>query len=108
VHRNSTHFIDAPSITTSKDKPTSALRSSGELLGRILLMSLFLFSGVGKLSAYAAKAGYMASMGVPSAALPLVIALEVLGSLAIIVGWRTRVVSLLLCRLYAGHRPALP
>jgi putative oxidoreductase len=72
------------------------LRSTSELFGRILLMSLFLLSGVGKIGAYAATAGYMASVGVPGAALPLVIAVEVLGSVAIILGWRTRVVSLLL------------
>jgi putative oxidoreductase len=72
------------------------LRSTTELFGRILLMSLFLLSGVGKVTAYAATAGYMASVGVPGALLPLVIATEILGSLAIILGWQTRVVSLLL------------
>jgi len=72
------------------------LRSTSELLGRILLMSLFLLSGLGKIGAYTATAGYMASVGVPGALLPLVIATEVLGSLAIILGWKTRVVSLLL------------
>jgi len=72
------------------------LRSTTELVGRILLMSLFALSGLGKLGAYAATAGYMASVGVPGALLPLVIATEVLGSLAIILGWQTRVVSLLM------------
>jgi putative oxidoreductase len=38
----------------------------------------------------------MASAGVPGALLPLVIAVEVLGSIAIILGWRTRAVSLLM------------
>jgi putative oxidoreductase len=72
------------------------LRSTTELLGRILLMTLFLLSGLGKISAYTATAGYMASVGVPGALLPLVIATEVLGSFAIILGWQTRVASLLL------------
>lgn len=67
-----------------------------ELGGRVLLASLFLLSGLTKLSAYGATAGYMASMGVPSALLPLVIATEVLGSLAIIVGWNTRIAAFLL------------
>jgi putative oxidoreductase len=35
----------------------------------------------------------MASQGVPGALLPLVIAVEVLGALAIIVGYRTRLVA---------------
>jgi putative oxidoreductase len=74
----------------------SNLGSTTELLGRILLASLFLLSGVGKITAYAATAGYMASAGVPGALLPLVIGLEVLGSIAIIAGWNTRTVAVLL------------
>jgi putative oxidoreductase len=81
-----------PSSTQSR----ITLRSTTELFGRILLMSLFLLSGLGKIGAYTATAGYMASVGVPGALLPLVIAVEVLGSIAIILGWQTRVVSLLL------------
>ncbi|MDB6102531.1 MAG: DoxX family protein [Gammaproteobacteria bacterium] len=80
----------------SKNQSRITLRSTTELFGRILLMSLFLLSGLGKIGAYAATAGYMASAGVPGALLPLVIAVEVLGSIAIILGWRTRVFSLLL------------
>ncbi len=72
------------------------LRSTSELAGRILLVTLFLLSGLGKIGAYTATAGYMASVGVPGALLPLVIATEVLGSIAIILGWQTRIVSLLL------------
>jgi putative oxidoreductase len=72
------------------------LRSTTELFGRILLMVLFLLSGVGKITAYTATAGFMASIGVPGALLPLVIATEILGSLAIILGWQTRVVALVL------------
>lgn len=74
----------------------SALRSSTELSGRILLMVLFLVSSVGKITHYNATAGYMTSMGVPDALLPIVIAAELLGSLAIILGWHTRTVALLL------------
>jgi putative oxidoreductase len=57
---------------------------------------LFLLSGLGKLGAYSATAGYMSSVGVPSALLPVVIATEVLGALAIILGWKTRTVAVLL------------
>jgi putative oxidoreductase len=38
----------------------------------------------------------MASVGVPGAILPLVIGTEVLGSLAIILGWKTRIVAVLM------------
>jgi putative oxidoreductase len=86
--------------TTSSDTPASANSSTiqkvAELAGRFLLSSLFLVSGLGKLGAYAATAGYMASLGVPGALLPVVIATEVLGAIAIIVGWKTRIVAFLL------------
>ena len=71
-------------------------KNTAELLGRVLIVGLFLLSGIGKIGAYAATAGYMASVGVPGAILPLVIATEVLGSLAVILGWKTRVVSFLM------------
>ena len=71
-------------------------RSATELIGRVLLMVLFLYSGIGKIRAYSATLAYMASAGVPGELLPLVITLEILGSIAIILGWQTRVVSILL------------
>jgi putative oxidoreductase len=67
-----------------------------ELAGRILLAAIFLISGLGKIGGYAATAGYMTSVGVPGALLPAVIAFEVLGAIAIIVGWRTRIAAFLL------------
>jgi putative oxidoreductase len=73
-----------------------ALRGAADLVGRSLLASLFVISGLGKLAAYAGTAGYMESVGVPGALLPLVIALEVLGGLAIIAGYKTRIVASIL------------
>lgn len=70
--------------------------NTADLAGRILLAAMFLIAGVGKISGYAGTQGYMESMGVPGALLPLVIALEVLGAIAIIVGYRTRLVALAL------------
>src|SRR5947208_61132 len=67
-----------------------------EWVARVLLASLFLWSGVGKFGTYAGLAAYMSSAGVPGQLLPLVIALEIGGSLAIIAGWRTRIAALLL------------
>jgi putative oxidoreductase len=67
-----------------------------ELGGRILLASLFLLSGFSKISGYGATAAYMSAMGVSPHLLPLVIATEVLGSLAIILGWHTRIAAFLL------------
>ena len=67
-----------------------------ELAGRILLAAIFLISGLGKIGGYAATAGYMTSVGVPGALLPVVIAFEVLGAVALIVGWKTRLTAFLL------------
>ena len=50
------------------------LRNASDLAGRVLLATLFLVAGFGKLGAYAGTEAYMASKGVPGALLPLVIA----------------------------------
>jgi len=73
-----------------------AFQKVSELTGRILLATLFLISGLGKIGSYAATAGYMSSVGVPGAVLPLVIVTEVAGAISIIVGWKTRIAAFLL------------
>ena len=83
-------------VSVTSNQRYTALGSFAELAGRILLASLFLLSGLSKLGAYSASAAYMSSAGVPGALLPAVIGTEVLGSLAIILGWRTRVAAALL------------
>ena len=80
----------------SQESPTSTVKNASELTGRILLSVLFLLSGLGKIGAYAATAAYMSSVGVPGVLLPVVIATEVLGAIAIILGWQTRITALLL------------
>jgi putative oxidoreductase len=67
-----------------------------DLAGRLLLAIMFLLAGLQKIGGYAGTQAYMDAAGVPGALLPLVIALEVGGALAIIAGWRTRFVALLL------------
>lgn len=81
-----------PSTATSG----RTLANVAELGGRVLLAALFLVSGLGKIGAYATTAGYMQAAGVPGALLPLVIATEVLGAIALVVGWQTRVAAFLL------------
>jgi putative oxidoreductase len=66
------------------------------LLGRIGLSLIFLISGWGKIAGYAATQGYMESQGVPGGLLPLVIALELGGGLALLAGFYTRWVALAL------------
>jgi putative oxidoreductase len=67
-----------------------------DLAGRILLAIIFLVAGIQKIGGYAGTQAYMESMGVPGMLLPLVIALEIAGAIAILVGWRTRLAALLL------------
>lgn len=73
------------------------LQNTTTLAGRILLASIFLAAGIGKLGAgYAGTQAYMASQGVPGALLPLVIALEIGGAALIIAGAWTRLAALAL------------
>jgi putative oxidoreductase len=64
-----------------------------DLGGRILISYMFLTSGLDKISGYAGTQGYMEAMGVPGGLLPLVIVLEVLGAIAVIVGYHTRLAA---------------
>jgi putative oxidoreductase len=72
------------------------LQSLSAPIGRILIALIFVFSGIGKIGQYAGTQAYMDSVGVPGFLLPAVIALEILGGLAIILGWHTRLAAFLL------------
>ncbi|KAA3650623.1 MAG: DoxX family protein [Proteobacteria bacterium] len=65
-------------------------------IGRIFLAAIFIMSGLGKITNYAGTQGYMDAMGVPGIMLPLVIILEVLGGIAIVVGFKARFVAFLM------------
>lgn len=66
------------------------------LLGRFLLGGLFLLAGLNKLGDYSATQAYVESLGMPGLLTPLVILTELLGGLAILIGWQTRVAAFLL------------
>jgi putative oxidoreductase len=68
------------------------------LVGRVLLAAIFLVSALGKIAAPAATQGYIASVGLPLPLLSYVgaIAVELLGGILLIVGYRTRTVAALL------------
>jgi len=65
-------------------------------LGRLLLGGFFALAGFNKIGGYAGTQGFMESVGVPGELLPLTIALELGGGLALIAGWHTRLVAALL------------
>ncbi len=66
------------------------------LVGRILLAAIFILAGFQKITGYADTAGWMSSMGVPGALLPLVIILEIAGGLAVLLGFMSRWAALVL------------
>lgn len=66
------------------------IRELTDLVARILMSVIFVISGIGKIGGYAGTQAYMIKMGVPGGLLPLVILLELGGSLAIVLGWKTR------------------
>ena len=68
------------------------------LLGRLLIVALFLPAGIAKLSGFAGTVGYIESVGLPAptiaAALALVI--EVAGAIFLLLGYQTRLAALVL------------
>ncbi len=64
---------------------------------RLMMSVIFIGAGFSKLGeGYAGTQGYMDAMGVPGALLPLVIALELGGGIALLLGFQTRLVAFLL------------
>ncbi|WP_407491988.1 DoxX family protein [Pseudooceanicola sp. MF1-13] len=65
-------------------------------LGRVLLSFMFILSGFQKITGYAGTQGYMEMMGVPGALLPIVIIVELVGGIALLVGWQAQIAAFLL------------
>ena len=76
----------------------NALQNPFALLARLLLAALFLPAGISKISGFAGTAGYIASVGLPLPELgaAIAIAVEVLGGIALIIGFGTRWAALAL------------
>jgi putative oxidoreductase len=73
-----------------------ALTTYGPLLARVLLGLLFLIAGIGKIGSIEGFAGYMASGGVPAFLAWPVVLFEIIGGLALILGFQTRIAALAL------------
>jgi len=73
-----------------------ALLPLAELVGRILMGSLFVLEALSTLSAYQLASRYTAAFGVPKQVLPFVIALEFGGGALIAFGFQTRAVAFVL------------
>ena len=63
---------------------------------RALLALIFIMTGLQKIGGYAGTQGYMEMMGVPGSLLPVVIAVEILGGVALLVGFQARLAAFLL------------
>jgi putative oxidoreductase len=76
----------------------NALQNPFALLARLLLAALFLPAGISKIGGFAGTAGYIGSVGLPMPELgaAIAIAVEVLGGIALIIGFGTRWAALAL------------
>ncbi|WP_367715866.1 DoxX family protein [Nitratireductor sp. GISD-1A_MAKvit] len=68
------------------------------LIGRILIAIIFVVSGFGKITNIGGTAGYFGSIGLPLPVLTawIVALLELVGGLAIMAGFQTRIAAILL------------
>lgn len=65
-------------------------------LGRLLLSLIFILGGASKFGDLAGTGAYMAGAGLPAILAGPAAAFELLAGLAILAGWQTRIVALLL------------
>ena len=79
-----------PNVVVKNLVHQPATNATIALIARILMAYIFLVAGWGKIMAYNATVGYMESMGVPSAMLPLTILVEFGGGLALLFGFQAR------------------
>ncbi|MET3551748.1 putative oxidoreductase [Burkholderia sp. 567] len=80
-------------LNTSLNEPSAI-----PLMGRTLIAAIFFISGFGKLMAPDATMAYIGSLGLPAPALGLIgaLVLELAGATLLVIGYKTRVVALLL------------
>lgn len=84
--------------TSTAGAPAASNSSVAILVGRVLLSILFILSGFAKLTAISGTAGWFASIGLPFPTLTTIVVglVELLGGLAILVGFKTRIAAILL------------
>lgn len=77
---------------------SKSLENSFALISRLLFVVFFLPAGIGKVTGFAGTVGYISSVGLPLPTLGAILALsvEILGSLALLAGFGTRIAALVL------------
>lgn len=78
--------IPSPPLPTRMERIERTLA----VVGRLLIAVLFVLAGIAKILNPQPFLNHMTQFGVPTFLLPAVIALEVGGGLAVLVGWRLR------------------
>ena len=86
---------ERPSGTARIDAPIASVPWA-DLPARVLLCSIFLVSGFGKLAAVAGTQGYMQAYGVPAVLIWPAAVLEIVGGLLVLTGFLTRPVAVVL------------
>ena len=77
---------------------SKSIQNPLNLAARLAMVALFLPAGIGKLTGFAGTVGYISSAGLPLPTLAAAIALivEIVGSLALLAGFGTRIAALVL------------
>ena len=86
------------SITTTATSSSPSAANAAVLIGRIFLALMFVLAGYSKLTAIGGTAGWFESLGLPMPTVVTVVAglVELVGGLAIIVGYQTRIAALVI------------
>jgi putative oxidoreductase len=64
--------------------------NAADLIGRVMIGLIFLWSGWGKIASYAGTVGYMEKFAISGSLLPIVISVEILGGFAILFGYKLK------------------
>jgi putative oxidoreductase len=93
--------MSTTSITAGQSGSTA---STAVLVGRILLAAMFVLAGFAKLTDIAGTAGWFGSIGLPAPTIVAVLVglLELIGGLAIVVGFQTRIAALAIAAFTIG------
>ena len=81
-----------------------SIENTVNLIGRILVASLFLPAGVSKLMGFDGTVAYFGSLGLvlPAALAALVIAIEVVGGITLVLGYKTQMTAITLALFTLG------
>lgn len=74
---------------------SNTIQNALNLAARLLMVALFLPAGIGKLTGFAGTVGYISSVGLPlpTLAAATAVIVEIVGSLALLAGFGTRIAA---------------